>query len=83
AYDATRFIQASIDEVVKTRGEAVLIVIVVVLLVLGAFRSVLIQVLTIQLSMIGELCLMQAMEYSINLLTMLTMVLTIGVVVND
>ena len=74
AYDATRFIQASIDEVVKTLGEAVLIVIVVVFLFLGAFRSVLIPVVTIPLSMIGVLFFMQAMGYSINLLTLLAMV---------
>ncbi|MBT9529067.1 MAG: efflux RND transporter permease subunit, partial [Pseudomonas sp.] len=55
AYDATRFIQASIDEVVQTLIEAVLIVIVVVFLFLGAFRSVLIPVITIPLSMIGVL----------------------------
>ncbi|MGV8664535.1 efflux RND transporter permease subunit, partial [Pseudomonas aeruginosa] len=83
AYDATRFIQASIDEVVKPLGEAVLIVIVVVFLFLGAFRSVLIPVVTIPPSMIGVLFFMQDMGYSINLLTLLTMVLTIGLVVDD
>ncbi|WP_165669937.1 multidrug efflux RND transporter permease subunit [Metapseudomonas otitidis] len=83
AYDATRFIQASIDEVVKTLGEAVLIVIVVVFLFLGAFRSVLIPVITIPLSMIGVLFFMQLMGYSINLLTLLAMVLAIGLVVDD
>ncbi|SDH81465.1 multidrug efflux pump [Pseudomonas benzenivorans] len=83
AYDATLFIQASIDEVVKTLGEAVLIVIVVVFLFLGAFRSVLIPVVTIPLSMIGVLFFMQMMGYSINLLTLLAMVLAIGLVVDD
>jgi multidrug efflux pump len=83
AYDATRFIQASIDEVVKTLGEAVLIVIVIVFLFLGAFRSVLIPVITIPLSMIGVLFFMQLMGYSINLLTLLAMVLAIGLVVDD
>ncbi|MBU3056519.1 multidrug efflux RND transporter permease subunit [Pseudomonas indica] len=83
AYDATQFIQASIDEVVKTLGEAVLIVIVVVFLFLGAFRSVLIPVVTIPLSMIGVLFFMQMMGYSINLLTLLAMVLAIGLVVDD
>ncbi|WP_277374056.1 multidrug efflux RND transporter permease subunit [Pseudomonas sp. AA-38] len=83
AYDATEFIQASIDEVVKTLGEAVLIVIVVVFLFLGAFRSVLIPVVTIPLSMIGVLFFMQLMGYSINLLTLLAMVLAIGLVVDD
>ncbi|MVW74817.1 multidrug efflux RND transporter permease subunit [Pseudomonas xionganensis] len=83
AYDATLFIQASIDEVMNTLGEAVLIVIVVVFLFLGAFRSVLIPVITIPLSMIGVLFFMQLMGYSINLLTLLAMVLAIGLVVDD
>ena len=83
AYDATLFIQASIDEVIKTLGEAVLIVIVVVFLFLGALRSVLIPVVTIPLSMIGVLFFMQTMGYSLNLLTLLAMVLAIGLVVDD
>ncbi|MGH8438110.1 MAG: multidrug efflux RND transporter permease subunit [Pseudomonas sp.] len=83
AYDATLFIQASIDEVVKTLVEAVLIVIVVVFLFLGALRSVLILVITIPLSMIGVLFFMQLMGYSLNLLTLLAMVLAIGLVVDD
>ncbi|MCW2269907.1 Efflux pump membrane transporter BepE [compost metagenome] len=83
AYDATLFIQASIDEVVKTLVEAVLIVIVVVFLFLGALRSVLIPVVTIPLSMIGVLFFMQLMGYSLNLLTLLAMVLAIGLVVDD
>ncbi|WP_017938641.1 multidrug efflux RND transporter permease subunit [Zestomonas thermotolerans] len=83
AYDATEFIQESIDEVIKTLGEAVLIVIVVVFLFLGALRSVLIPVVTIPLSMIGVLFFMQVMGYSINLLTLLAMVLAIGLVVDD
>ena len=83
AYDATRFIQASIDEVVKTLAEAVVIVIVVVFLFLGSVRSVLIPVVTIPLSMIGVLFFMQTMGYSINLLTLLAMVLAIGLVVDD
>lgn len=89
AYDATLFIQASINEVIKTLAEAVLIVIVVVFLFLGALRSVLIPVITIPLSMIGVLFFMQLMGYSINLLTLLTlltllaMVLAIGLVVDD
>ncbi|QXI29713.1 multidrug efflux RND transporter permease subunit [Pseudomonas vanderleydeniana] len=83
AYDATLFIQASINEVVKTLFEAVLIVIVVVFLFLGALRSVVIPVITIPLSMVGVLFFMQLMGYSINLLTLLAMVLAIGLVVDD
>src|SRR5690606_5450478 len=76
-------IQASIDEVVKTLADAVLIAIVVALTLLGALRSVLIPVITIPLSMIGVLFFMQLMGYSINLLTLLAMVLAIGLVVDD
>ena len=83
AYDGTKFIQASIDEVVYTLAEAVLIVIAVVFLFLGSIRSVLIPVITIPLSMIGVLFFMQLMGYSINLLTLLAMVLAIGLVVDD
>ena len=83
AYDASKFIQASIDEVLYTLAEAVVIVIAVVFLFLGSFRSVLIPVITIPLSMIGVLFFMQLMGYSINLLTLLAMVLAIGLVVDD
>ena len=83
AYDATLFIQASIDEVIKTLAEAVVIVIVVVFLFLGSLRSVIIPVVTIPLSMIGVLFFMQLMGYSINLLTLLALVLAIGLVVDD
>lgn len=83
AYDGTRFIEASINEVIQTLIEAVLIVIVVVFLFLGSMRSVVIPVVTIPLSMIGVLFLMQLMGYSINLLTLLAMVLAIGLVVDD
>lgn len=83
AYDATQFIQSSIDEVVKTLGEAVVIVIIVVFLFLGSLRSVIIPVVTIPLSMIGVLFFMQLMGYSINLLTLLALVLAIGLVVDD
>lgn len=83
AYDATVFIQASINEVIKTLLEAVVIVIVVVFLFLGSLRSVIIPVVTIPLSMIGVLFFMQLMGYSINLLTLLALVLAIGLVVDD
>ena len=83
AYDATVFIQESINEVMKTLAEAVLIVIVVVFLFLGSLRSVVIPIVTIPLSMIGVLFFMQLMGYSINLLTLLALVLAIGLVVDD
>ncbi|MBU2712536.1 MexW/MexI family multidrug efflux RND transporter permease subunit [Zooshikella harenae] len=82
-YDATRFIEASINEVVNTLVEATVIVIFVVFLFLGALRSVIIPVVTIPLSMVGVLFFMLVMGYSINLLTLLAMVLAIGLVVDD
>jgi multidrug efflux pump len=82
-YDSTRFIQASIDEVVTTLAEAVLIVVIVIFLFLGSFRSVLIPIVTIPLSIIGAATFMLAMGFSLNLLTLLAMVLAIGLVVDD
>jgi multidrug efflux pump len=82
-YDASNFISASIEEVFKTIGEAALIVVVVILLFLGSFRSVLIPVVTIPLSLIGVCFFLFALGYSINLLTLLAMVLAIGLVVDD
>lgn len=82
-YDATDYIRASIDEVVKTIGEAGIIVIVVIFLFLGSFRSVFIPIITIPLSLIGVCSLMLAFGYSINLLTLLAFVLAIGLVVDD
>lgn len=82
-YDATRFIRDSISEVVKTVGEATVIVIFVIFLFLGSGRAVLIPVVTIPLSLIGVCFFMLAMGYSLNLLTLLAMVLAIGLVVDD
>jgi multidrug efflux pump len=82
-YDASSFIQASIDEVFKTIGEAVLIVVLVILLFLGSFRSVVIPIVTIPLSLIGVCIVLFALGFSINLLTLLAMVLAIGLVVDD
>ncbi|CAL76323.1 Putative multidrug efflux transporter (RND family) [Bradyrhizobium sp. ORS 278] len=83
AYDSTKFIQSSIDEVEHTLGEAVLIVIVVIFLFLASLRSVIIPVVTIPLSLVGVCTLMLALGFSINLLTLLAMVLAIGLVVDD
>lgn len=82
-YDSTETISASIDEVFKTIGEAVAIVVVVILLFLGSFRSVLMPIVTIPLSLIGVCAVMLMLGYSINLLTLLAMVLAIGLVVDD
>lgn len=82
-YDSTETISASISEVFKTIAEAVAIVVVVILLFLGSFRSVLMPIVTIPLSLIGVCAIMLALGYSINLLTLLAMVLAIGLVVDD
>lgn len=82
-YDSTESIQDAIDEVVSTIIEAVIIVIVVIFLFLGSLRSVLIPAVTVPLSLIGSLFLMLLMGFTINLLTLLAMVLAIGIVVDD
>ena len=83
AYDATNFIRASLWEVMKTMGEAAIIVIVVIFLFLGNFRSTFIPLVTIPLSLIGVLAALMALGYSINLMTLLALVLAIGLVVDD
>lgn len=83
AYDATQFINASIVEVAKTLAEAGIIVIVVIFLFLGNLRSTIIPVVTIPLSLVGVALVLVALGYSINLLTLLALVLAIGLVVDD
>ncbi len=83
AYDATKFIRASIAEVEKTLGEAALIVVVVIFLFLGSLRATLIPIITIPLSLVGVMIMLLALGYSINLLTLLALVLAIGLVVDD
>lgn len=83
AYDATKFINASISEVQKTLLEAAGIVIVVIFLFLGNLRATLIPIVTIPLSLIGVMFALLALGYSINLLTLLALVLAIGLVVDD
>ncbi|WP_413439321.1 efflux RND transporter permease subunit [Sulfuriferula sp. GW1] len=82
-YDSTKFVNSSISEVVKTLAEAILIVMVVVFIFLGSLRSVLIPIIAIPLSLIGTFTVMLALGYSINLLTLLALVLAIGLVVDD
>ncbi|HRP77616.1 MAG TPA: efflux RND transporter permease subunit [Aquamicrobium sp.] len=82
-YDATESISASITEVFKTIGEAVLIVVVIILLFLGSFRSVVMPIVTIPLSLVGVCFVLFVLGYSINLLSLLAMVLAIGLVVDD
>jgi multidrug efflux pump len=82
-YDSTKFITSSIDEVVTTLLEALLIVTVVIYLFLGSYRAVAVPVIAMPLSLIGTFFLMQVLGYSINLLTLLALVLAIGLVVDD
>ncbi|MFP5358546.1 MAG: efflux RND transporter permease subunit [Gammaproteobacteria bacterium] len=82
-YDSTRYIENSIDEVIQTILEAIIIVIVVIFLFLGSLRSVLIPAIAVPLSLVGALFLMLLMGFTINLLTLLAMVLAIGIVVDD
>lgn len=83
AFDRTVFISSSIDEVIKVVIETLIIVIIVIFLFLGSVRSVIIPVIAIPLSIIGDLFIMYYLHYSINLLTLLAMVLAIGLVVDD
>ncbi|MGD8710622.1 MAG: efflux RND transporter permease subunit, partial [Ectothiorhodospiraceae bacterium] len=82
-YDASEFIEASIDEVYKTIAEAVIIVLVVVYLTLGSMRAAVIPAIAVPLSLIGAGFIMLLFGFSLNLLTLLSMVLAIGLVVDD
>ena len=82
-FDVAHFVNASIDEVSHTLIEAIVIVIIVIFLFLGSLRAVLIPVVTIPLSLVGTAALMLAFGFSLNLLTLLAMVLAIGLVVDD
>src|SRR5579863_6980693 len=82
-YDSTEFVNSAIYEVVRSIVEALLIVTVVVFLFLGSIRSSLIPVVAIPLSLVGTFIVLLALGYSINLLTLLALVLAIGLVVDD
>jgi len=82
-YDATAYIQDAINEVLRTLSETLLIVIVVIFLFLGSMRSVLIPVVAIPISLIGAVFLMLIFGFTINLLTLLAIVLSVGLVVDD
>ncbi|KJS31259.1 MAG: acriflavine resistance protein B [Desulfatitalea sp. BRH_c12] len=83
AYDATDYIRNAIREVITTLSETLLIVVVIVFLFLGSLRSTLIPVVAIPLSLIGAVFLMQILGFTINLLTLLAIVLSVGLVVDD
>ncbi len=82
-YDASVYIEDSIEEVFRTLAEAVLIVLFVIFLSLGSMRAALLPAVAVPLSLIGGAFLMLLMGFSINLLTLLAMVLAIGLVVDD
>ena len=82
-YDSTKYIEDAISEVVHTLTETLLIVVVVIFLFLGSFRSVLIPVLAIPISLIGTAFLMILFGFTLNLLTLLAIVLSVGLVVDD
>jgi multidrug efflux pump len=82
-YDSTEFVNSSISEVIHTLVEALAIVTMVVFLFLGSWRSVLIPVIAIPLSLVGTFTMLLALGFSINLLTLLALVLAIGLVVDD
>lgn len=83
AYDATAYIDNAIKEVIKTLSETLLIVVIVIFLFLGSLRSAFIPVIAIPLSLIGAVFLMQVFGFTINLLTLLAIVLSVGLVVDD
>ncbi len=83
AYDATAYINDAISEVVKTLIDTLLIVMVVIFIFLGSFRSVVVPVVAIPISLIGALFLMQSFGFTLNLLTLLAIVLSVGLVVDD
>lgn len=82
-YDSTEFVNSSIYEVVMSILEAIVIVTAVIFVFLGSFRAVLIPLVTIPLSLIGGFFIMYLLDYSVNLLTLLSLVLAIGLVVDD
>jgi multidrug efflux pump len=82
-YDSTEFVNSAINEVIRTLVEALVIVTLVVFVFLGSVRSVLIPTIAIPLSLIGTFTMMAAFGFSINLLTLLALVLAIGLVVDD
>ena len=82
-YDSTEYIHDAISEVLRTLTETLLIVIVVIFLFLGSFRSVLIPIVAIPISLVGAVFLMMVAGFTVNLLTLLAIVLSVGLVVDD
>ncbi len=82
-YDSTIFVTKSIEEVVRTLFEAIVLVLIVVFIFLGNFRATLIPIIAVPVSLVGTFAGFAAMGFSINLLTMFGLVLAVGIVVDD
>lgn len=82
-YDRTIAINSSINDVIHTIVEAVVIVLVVIMMFIGSLRAILIPIITIPISLIGVIFMLQALDFSLNLMTLLAMILAIGLVVDD
>jgi multidrug efflux pump len=82
-YDSTLYIQSALREVLKTLGETLLIVLVVIFLFIGSARAVLVPVVAIPISLVGAVFIMLTAGFTINLLTLLAIVLAVGLVVDD
>ena len=82
-YDSTEYIHDAINEVLRTLSETLLIVIVVIFLFLGSLRAVIVPIVAIPISLVGAVFLMLAAGFTINLLTLLAIVLSVGLVVDD
>ncbi|MDP2136716.1 MAG: efflux RND transporter permease subunit [Candidatus Didemnitutus sp.] len=83
AYDASKYIEDALSEILRTLLETLLIVMVVIFLFMGSLRSVMIPIVAMPLSLVGALFLMLVMGFTINLLTLLAIVLAVGIVVDD
>jgi HAE1 family hydrophobic/amphiphilic exporter-1 len=82
-YNTTEFIQQSVDEVIKTLFEAVVLVVIVIILFLQSWRAAIIPIVAIPVSLIGTFFIMTAFGFSLNNLTLFGLVLAIGIVVDD
>ena len=83
AYDATKYIDDALTEILRTLIETLVIVMLVIFLFMGSLRSVLIPIVAMPLSLVGAMVLMLAFGFTINLLTLLAIVLAVGIVVDD
>ncbi|WP_028749614.1 efflux RND transporter permease subunit [Rhizobium mesoamericanum] len=83
AYDTTVFVKASIEEVVKTIGEAFVLVAIVVFVFLGKLRTTIIPLIAVPVSIIGTFAILLLIGYSANTVSLLALVLSIGIVVDD